>query len=354
MHDIVVVGGSAGALEGLFALVQDVPESLDASICVVLHSAESGLALVPRLLQRRSRLAIRVAADGDRVRRGHLYLPPPDHHLLLKPGRVIVNRGPKQNRFRPAIDPLFVSAATAYGPRAVGILLSGLLDDGVHGLSEIRRAGGIVVVQDPDDAPIPVLPINALQAVRADHVVAASGMGRLLETLSISPARKTAASRQSRKAQSRKAKKETRLMQSDPTRIPKDPPSPFTCPECDGALWLTPGTTPMYRCHVGHAYTPSALLAGQKEVSDQSTWRALRSLEEQAEMHRRFVPADAAAGEPRDFRRHAAALERRALILRRILIEREPGPRPGSAQARPRSPKPRARRTGRAAARRTS
>src|SRR5262245_40281829 len=317
MHDIVVVGGSAGALEAVFTMLQGFSRPLKASIHVVLHSSESGLALVPDLLQRRTRLKVRVAAPGDRIRHGVVYLPPPDHHLLLEPGHLVVNRGPKQNRFRPAIDALFTSAAASFGPRVVGIILSGLLDDGVHGLRQIQRAGGVAVIQAPDDAAVPVLPMNALRAFRADHVVAATRLSKRLERLSRTPARKKPMARRTTSPE-----QEKKLVESGPTRIPKSPPSPFTCPECDGSLWETHDIPPMYHCHVGHMFTASSLLAGQKDLSDQHMWRAVRSLEEQAEMHRRFVPSGAAAAQQEDFRRHADALEQRALILRRILIER--------------------------------
>jgi two-component system chemotaxis response regulator CheB len=341
MHDIIVVGGSAGALEGLTVLLEDLPQTLRASVCAVLHASESGLAYLPSLLQRRTRMKIRIAADGDPVRRGTVFLPPPDHHLLLRPGRTIVNRGPKQNRFRPAIDPLFVSAAAAYGPRVVGVLLSGLLDDGVHGLADIQKNGGVTVVQHPEDAPIPILPENALRAMRIDHVVPAAGMGRLLQEISRTPSRKAAAGRKKRTAE-----RETRLLGPGPTRIPRSSPSPFTCPECDGALWMTSEAPTMLRCHVGHAFTPSSLLAGQREVGDQRLWGAVRSLEEQAEMHRRFVPAAVPAARRRDFQRHAEALERRALVLRRILVEASPSTRHAA--------KPRPHETRRAAGRRAS
>ena len=333
MHDIVVVGGSAGALEGIVTLVQGLPASLKASVHVVMHSAASGLAFVPDILQGRSSLKVRVAQPDESIRHGTVYLPPPDHHLMLRSGRVIVNRGPKQNRFRPAIDPLFTSAAAAYGPRAVGILLSGLLDDGVHGLNEIRKAGGKVIVQSPEDAPVPILPLNAIRAVPVDHVVAASRMSGLVEGLTRTPASKRAMKGSAETARAR----ETAVLTAAPTAIPKSPPSPFTCPDCDGSLWQVHGLPTTYTCHVGHRFTASSLLAGQKDAGEGHLWRTIRSLEEQAEMHRRWaVPRGTLFAKAEDFKRHASVLEQRALILRRILIERSPNEPPSDRDRAPR------------------
>ena len=327
MHDVIVVGGSAGALEGVIRLVQGLPDTLEASMHVVLHAGESGLALVPALLKGRTPLKIRVAEPGDRIRHGIVYLPQPDHHLMLGRGRLVVNRGPKQNRFRPAIDPLFTSAAAAYGPRVVGILLSGFLDDGVHGLSEIRRAGGETIVQDPEEAPVPTLPLNALRAFPVDHVAPSTRMSGLVEKLSRAAAKQRRGGRPGPFAA-----RETAVLTAAPTAIPKSPPSPFTCPECDGSLWQTHDIPLMYSCHVGHRFTAPSLRAGQKEAGDAHLWRAVRSHEEQAEMHRRWAALEGErkrshAIDPKavDIRRHAEALENRALILRRIIMERTPG-----------------------------
>lgn len=332
MHDIVVIGGSAGALEGVFTLLESLPDRIDASLFLVLHAPESGLALVPRLLQRHTRLPVRVVASRQPIRRGVLYLAAPDHHLLVQKKGVTANRGPKQNRFRPAIDPLFTSAAVAHGPRVVGVLLSGWLDDGVHGLAQVQRAGGIAIVQDPREAPVPTLPLNALEAVRADAIVPVTRMAALLEELSRSQARP--ARRKGRAA--RTAGNEVRLLRAGPTRIPKRAPSPFTCPECDGALWETHDEPPDYTCHVGHRFTATSLLAGQRGVSDTHMWSAVRSLEEQAEMHRRWAAPGRRVRRPdrSRFRRHAEALEQRALILRRILIERQAPGRPPARRPR--------------------
>jgi two-component system chemotaxis response regulator CheB len=165
-RDIVVIGGSAGALDGVTNIVQGLTPDLKASLFVVMHASEGSTGFLPEIVARRTQLPVRVGKSGDRIRPGQAFLPPVDRHMTIDRGRVRVTRGPRQNRFRPAIDPLFASAALSYGPRVVGIVLSGGMDDGTHGLSQIQRAGGVTVVQDLEEAPVQGMPLAALKSVK--------------------------------------------------------------------------------------------------------------------------------------------------------------------------------------------
>src|SRR5256885_4553560 len=168
-HDIVVVGTSAGGVEALATLVSTLPPRLPAAIFVVLHISAHSPSFVPDILDRSGLLETVQASDGMEIKHGRIYVAPPDHHMLVGHGNVRVVRGPKENRHRPAVDPLFRSAALAYGPRVVGVILTGALDDGTAGLRAVKRCGGLAVVQDPRDALFPSMPQSALQHVRVDH-----------------------------------------------------------------------------------------------------------------------------------------------------------------------------------------
>ena len=175
-RDIIVVGGSAGSVGVLLQLAGDLPEDLPAAIFVVVHTSPEGPGILDQILGRRSRMPVDYASDGDAVRTGRILLAPPDCHLILDDGLVRLSRGPNENRSRPAIDPLFRSAAESYGRRVAGVVLSGVLDDGTFGLLSIKRRGGVAIVQDLDDAMFASMPRSALASVEVDHVVPAAEM----------------------------------------------------------------------------------------------------------------------------------------------------------------------------------
>lgn len=187
-HDIIVVGASAGGVEALRTLVAGLPAGLPASVFVVLHMSPDGPGLLPVLLARAAALPVEEARDGASFQRGHVYLARPDHHLVLEKGLTRVIRGLKENRARPAVDPLFRSAALEYGPRVIGVVLTGALNDGAAGLAAIKKAGGLAVVQDPEEALFDSMPRSALQVVAADHVVRVADLGALLARLVLQPA----------------------------------------------------------------------------------------------------------------------------------------------------------------------
>lgn len=180
---IVVIGASAGGVEALAELLQNIPEGLPAAVFVVLHQSAGAEGLLPKLLNRSSQMTVISATHGEPFKGGQIYVAPADFHLRLDDGRMQLDKGPKENRHRPAIDALFRSAAQAYGSRVIGIVLTGMLDDGTAGLWEIKRRGGTAIVQSPEEAVYPGMPLSALREVNVDHAVPLAAMGPLLTSL---------------------------------------------------------------------------------------------------------------------------------------------------------------------------
>src|ERR687896_251859 len=168
-HDTVVIGASAGGVKALTAIVSRFPASLPAAVFVGIHLPVNSPSVLPQILQRAGPLPAAFASHGEAIKHGHIYIAPPDHHLLIARGYMRVVRGPKENRHRPSADALFRTAASAYGPRVVGVVLTGALDDGTLGLQAVKRRGGLAVVQDPHDALVPSMPRSALESVQVDY-----------------------------------------------------------------------------------------------------------------------------------------------------------------------------------------
>jgi two-component system, chemotaxis family, protein-glutamate methylesterase/glutaminase len=281
--DIIVIGASAGGVDALGKLIHGLPGDLPASLLVVLHTRPDGPGTLGNVLQRAGRLRSANATNGEPVRPGHIYVAPPDHHLLLEGTtdvRIIrLTRGPKENRFRPAIDTLFRSAALSAGPRVVGVVLTGMLDDGTAGLWAIKDQGGTTVVQDPEEALMPSMPRSALEHVEVDHCVSLMKMPRLLSRLAGKPADQpeTKAAEQMRIeveiAKARNPLEAGSQKLGEPTR--------YTCPECHGVLsQIKEGKNIRFRCHTGHAYSLDSLLAESSERTEDGLWNAVRSMQE--------------------------------------------------------------------------
>ena len=322
-RDIVVIGASAGGLPALAELLQPLPLQTPAAIFVVVHTAAEGTGLVPQILERSGAMNARYAEDGEPIDVGRVYVAPPDHHLLVKRGSVRVTRGPRENRFRPAVDPLFRTAARAYGPRVIGVVLSGGLDDGTHGLELIKRHGGIAIAQDPEDAIMPSMPLSAIQSVEVDFILKPAAIGTKLPLL-ISEEVADAAPLVPEGVDV--AEGITDNLKTG--RIP-GPPSPYTCPECGGAMWeLEDGKLLRYQCHVGHAMTAEALFSEQSDHLYHTLWSALRALEEQGSLRRRMAMHASRVGRlasAREFETQARDAELRASSLRRMLLEDQYG-----------------------------
>ncbi|MCW2631291.1 MAG: two-component system, chemotaxis family, response regulator CheB [Pseudonocardia sp.] len=297
---VVAVGASAGGVEALRWLVSGLPPHLPAAVLVVLHIPRDSPSALPGILDRAGPLPAVPATHGARLRRGTIYVAVADHHLLIRDGHIELSRGPTENGHRPGVDPLFRSAAVAYGPGAIGVVLSGSRDDGAAGLSAIVDRGGTAVVQDPADALHSSMPVNALQHVHTEHVLPAAKIGPLLGELVGEGYRQTEPA-----APPPLLAAENAMASLSPTttdEVPSARPSGLSCPSCQGVLFELEGEpVPRYRCRVGHAWSPGSLAAEQAAAVDESLWEALRTLEESAVMN------DKLAGVAERRNRHRAA-----------------------------------------------
>src|SRR2546429_1846355 len=254
-HDIIVVGASAGGVEALVTLARSLQRNLQAAVFVVLHIPAQSPSLLPEILGRAGPLKAVQATDDLQIEPGHIYIAPPDHHMLMELGKVRVVRGPKENRHRPAIDPLFRSAALAYGPRVIGVILTGALDDGTAGLLTVKLRGGIAIVQDPDEALYSSMPLNALENVEVDYTLPLASIGPLLGQLAHESAKEEGGYPVSEDMQ-----KETKLAEMDLAVMHNNEqvgtPSAFSCPGCGGVLWgIQDGDLLRFCCRGGHAFS---------------------------------------------------------------------------------------------------
>jgi len=280
-RNIIVIGASAGGFDAFKTIVRNLPTNIEASIFIVWHMSPDVRGILPQVLNRISPIYSAHALDKEEIKPNRIYIAPPDHHLLVEEGIVRVTRGPKENRFRPAVDPLFRSAAYTYGNRVIGVVLSGALDDGTAGLWAIKHNGGLAVVQDPNDAEVPSMPENAIREVAVDYTVPVKDMGPLLYELSQKPVEINNHAMEDKE----KTKAEIKVAEEDDafdigvTKFGQL--SPFTCPECHGVLSvLKDGKRERYRCHTGHAYSADSLLASVTEKIEDSLYSALRGVEE--------------------------------------------------------------------------
>lgn len=322
-HDIIVVGASAGGVEALSALARALPAELPASLFVVLHFPAASTSVLPRILSRAGPLPAAHAKDGEAIRPGRIYIAHPDHHLLIRDGVVRLGHGPKENNHRPAVDPLFRSAARFYGPRVVGVVLSGTLDDGTAGLAAIKQFGGTALVQDPAEAMYGGMPRSALENVDVDHVLPVGEIAQLLGTLAREPAPEGRVG-----TVTEDMIKEDEMAEVDTAAFTDDErpgvPSAFSCPECSGVLWeMSNGEVVHFRCRVGHAYSAETLFSEQTDALEAALWMALRALEEKAELARRLLNR----AEQRGFehsatraRQQLAGAEQSAGLVRGILL----------------------------------
>jgi two-component system chemotaxis response regulator CheB len=338
-RDIVVVGSSVGGVDALQKLVAGLPENFPASVFVVLHVGPEAPSVLPSILSRAGSLRARHPRDGEAIRAGQIYVAPPDRHLILENGRVRLTRGPKENRHRPAIDPLFRSAAHSYGPRAVGVILTGALDDGTVGLLEIKKRGGVAIVQDPDDAFCASMPRSAIEHVEVDHVaplveipdlladavaqpVPAGGNGHKLEALSPAVGGNGGGKNSALEKEVLYAELDMKTIEDE--NRPGNP-SQFACPDCGGVLWeMNEGEVLRFRCRVGHAYTASSLDMEQTHAVENAVWAALRALEEGASLAKRMAERARKADHgllAKRFGERAEEKKQQAELLRKVLVE---------------------------------
>jgi two-component system chemotaxis response regulator CheB len=268
-QNIIVMGASAGGVEALRVVAGGLPADLPAAVFVVLHigTGSDGQSYLPNILSRAGPLPALHPHDGESIEHGRIYVAPPDQHLLIRKGTIHLSRGPKENRTRPAINPLFRSAAKSYDGRVAAVILTGMLDDGVSGLAEIKRAGGVAVVEDPGSAMFPSMPSHAIARVDVDYVLPLEAIAGQISHLATTE---------------RDATKREEPMESKASGL--------TCPECRGPLVEErQGKIIEYACRVGHRYTPLVMEQEHRDTVERSLWSSIVALEEAADIIEKFA-----------------------------------------------------------------
>ena len=320
-HGVVVIGASAGGVEALRNVAAGLPEDFASTVFVVLHLPPGGTSVLPAILARAGGLSASHPTDGEEIKTGHIYVAPPDNHMLVDDDVVRLARGPRENGHRPAIDPLFRSAARSHGTGVIGVILSGVLDDGTAGLAAVKAAGGRTVVQDPADALYAAMPESAIAYVTPEHVVEATAIAPLLAKLvGQAPPEVVGAPVEP------EAVLEETIVASD--RAASDAPQPgepsgFTCPECNGALWEADEDGVLrFRCRTGHQFSLDTLLTAQSDSIEAALWSAVRALEERSAMLRRIAQRLSTRGSSSSAFRYARQADQgiqHALALRHAL-----------------------------------
>jgi len=322
---LIVMGASAGGVDALSAAVAGLPPDLPAAVLVVLHVSPRGKSVLPHILDTRCSLSVSHAVDGDQLEPGHVYVAPPDFHLVVDDDQVRITSDPRENGLRPSVDTLFRSAARAYGPDVIGVVLSGTLDDGTAGLIAIKQHGGVAVVQDPTEAVFPGMPASAARFADPDHIVTLDKLPALLTELARESASRRRAALERGGATMAEPEPEPEPDQPDSAsaEAQRGEPSGFTCPECGGSLWeQTEGDFLRFRCRVGHAYSTESLLTDQKEALEGALWGAVVALEERADLVRRLSRRMESLGRNRTaarFDREAADAVRRAALVKEAI-----------------------------------
>jgi two-component system chemotaxis response regulator CheB len=321
-RDIIVIGGSSGATVALKQILQCLPGDLPAAVFVVLHIPAQGIGILSTVASAASRLPVLQAASGMAIENGNIYLGVPDHHLLIYQDHIVLGRGPRENMARPAIDPLFRSAALQYGPRVIVVVLSGLLSDGASGLNAIKRCGGLTLVQDPADAIADEMPLRAMEATTVDLCVVAARMGDVLSDLT----RETPGAALPIPPEIRlevEIAAGERIGSTGVATIADA--AALTCPSCGGVLSALKMGQPMrFRCQVGHAYTADALAKEQEGRVDEALRVALRIIEERAELVHRMAEDGRQSGRvavARMYDARAAEYRENADVIRRVMLQ---------------------------------
>lgn len=320
---IIVIGASTGGFEAFKTIIKNLPEDFATPIFIVWHMSPDVRGILPQVLNRENKILAAHAYNDEQIKLNRIYVAPPDYHLLIQDGRVRVTHGPKENRFRPAVDPLFRSAAYAYGNRVIGVILSGGLDDGTAGLWTVKHYGGIAIVQDPLDAEVSSMPENAMRQVNVDYSVAVSEIADLLVRLSKEPI-----SQNIHVMKDEQTKKEIEIA-AEETALNKGilefgELSPYTCPECHGVLSrLKNDNIVRYRCHTGHAYSVDSLMTAITERIEDSLYSAIRGMDESIILLNHLGDHYAEANQPKlaslYFKKANEAMERSNLVRKAAL-----------------------------------
>ena len=318
--DVAVIGASAGGVETLRRLIAQLPADYPGAVFVVLHISSHGTSMLPGILGRVSRLPVTHAVDGEQIERRHVYVAPPDYHLLLEDGRVRLDRGPRENGHRPAVDPLFRTASAAYDGRVVGVVLSGTLDDGTDGMRAVVRQGGVGIAQDPEEALYRTMPESAIEYGGAGEVMRVDDIAARLTELATEgrPPRPP-------------GREENVSTNDGPALTADDDQVAFlTCPDCGGVLSeIDDHGIVRFRCQIGHQYSEQSLIALHPERLEYALWMAVRALKERADLSTRVAQRFRDRGNARTARRFERDAEqsREAMTtLRRTIAALEPPP----------------------------
>jgi two-component system chemotaxis response regulator CheB len=308
MRDAIVVGSSAGGIRALRGVLGALPADLPAAVLVVNHIPGGSQSVLPEILAAAGPLPAKAAEDGEGMEHGTVYVAPPDRHLLVEKGRLRLTRGPRENRVRPCIDTLFRSAAVDLGPRVIGVVLSGTLDDGTAGLWAIKDRGGVAIVQRPAEAEYPDMPESAIKNVDVDHVLPVAEIAAKLPELA---RERTGMPAPVPGAMAAEVELELRGSALKNGVLELGRPSPNACPECHGSLVeIREGGIARYRCHTGHAFSLKTLLADTEMAIERSLWNAVRAIEERSFLLRSMQAEARSGGDLALAERLAAAADR--------------------------------------------
>jgi two-component system, chemotaxis family, protein-glutamate methylesterase/glutaminase len=324
-RNLIVIGASAGGIEALSQILSGLPVDLDAALLIVLHTSNHTASVLPQIFERAGKLPALHPRDGTPIEKGHVYIAVPGFHMIVEGNLLRVIQGPKENLYRPAIDPLFRSAAAAFGPKVIGLILTGSLDDGTAGLMVVAARGGAAIIQDPETALFPAMPRSALEQVPNAQVLPLAEIPNALVNL---VSEQLHSSGPGTRAVDPRVIHETRIAEFNMSEIENEGrpghPSAFACPDCGGVLWeLEENGFLRFRCRVGHAYTERNLDAEQRNVIESALWSALRALEENASLYRRMADRSFASHRPQtaeQFEDRAANTEANARVLRDFLL----------------------------------
>ena len=296
---VIVVGTSAGGMNALSEFVAQLKTGMDAAVFIVMHVAKTSIGnILLNHLQPLCQFKCEIAADGAPIKKDHIYIAAPNLHLLVKKGRIILGSGPEENRWRPSIDVLFRSAAAAYNTRAIGVVLTGLLDDGTAGMLAIKRSGGASIVQDPNEAEYPDMCLSVLDNMEVDYCTSLAEMGEVISAITQTI------------PQEKPAPNDIILESQIAERVVVDydivkqlgEKSIYACPDCGGGLWdISQGgegksMMDRYRCHIGHSYSEKDLIIKQGEIFESTLWTALRIMEERRNLLKKVGDAHAKKG----------------------------------------------------------
>jgi two-component system, chemotaxis family, protein-glutamate methylesterase/glutaminase len=330
---VVVVGASEGGVETLIKLIEKLPKDFPAAVLIVQHLSPHRPSMLPYILSRSSKLAVSAATNLETIKPGHIYVAPPDQHLIIEDGNLRLVRGPKENFSRPSVDVLFRSAAVVFGPRVIGVILSGAMGDGASGLQAIKSAGGVAIIQDPNEALNPSMPLAAAQEVQIDTILPVAKIADELVKLSKKPLTSMKKKKLTKKnAKKKLAEKELKQSKFKEEQLAKEgeygEPSVYACPDCRGVLWeIKDGELTRFRCRTGHGYLPEVLSERQSDNIESSLWAAMTALEEKSSLSLRLARKFSDIGDvnaEKRFRQKSKDSLAKAEVIRQILIKEEP------------------------------